>query len=75
MDDQERMRTFLKAWARYSVALAAVQKSVIEDLQQEPVVREQAQMIFATEMGDDQTRRHLALQLALAEHQVHLQET
>ena len=73
MDDPERVRLFVTAWARYTIALAGVEKAVLQELQSEPIAREQAHMIIATELGTDEARRTIAFRLALAEHQVHFQ--
>jgi len=70
MDDQEMVKVFIKAWARYTVALNGAEKTVLKELQQsEDYAREQVQMIVSTELGSDDARRKVAFQLALAEHQ------
>jgi hypothetical protein len=74
MDDQELVKIFIKAWARYTVALGSAEKSVLKELETEAVAREQLQMIIATELGTDDSRRKVAFQLALAEHQTHFQK-
>jgi hypothetical protein len=73
MDDQEMVKVFVKAWARYTVALLGAEKEVLHELQSEAFAREQVQMIIATELGSDEARRKVAFQLALAEHQTHFQ--
>jgi hypothetical protein len=69
MDDQEMVKVFIKAWARYTVALNGAEKTVLKELHAEEYAREQLQMIIATELGTDDDRRKVAFQLALAEHQ------
>lgn len=70
MDDQERVKAFIKAWARYTVALTIAEKTILKDLEHELEARVQVQMIIATELGDEAARRRIALELALAEHQL-----
>lgn len=69
MDDDQRVKNFIKAWARYSVALTIAEKTILKDLESEMGARIQVQMILATELGDEAARRAIAFQLALAEHQ------
>ena len=68
MDDQERVKQFIQSWARYTVALSIAEKTITKDLESEHFAREQVQMIVATELGDDASRRRIAMQMALAEH-------
>jgi len=68
MDDTGRVKDFIKAWARYSVALTIAEKTILKDLENEIDARVQVQMIIATELGDESARRRIALELALAEH-------
>ena len=70
MDDQERVKAFIKAWARYSVALTIAEKTILKDLETEVEARVQVQMILATELGDESSRRRIAFELALAEHEL-----
>ena len=72
MDDQARVKEFIKAWARYTVALTIAEKTIVKELEHELAAREQVQMIVATELGDDAARRAIALRLAIAEHQAQL---
>jgi|HubBroStandDraft_1064217.scaffolds.fasta_scaffold157125_1 hypothetical protein len=70
MDDQETVKVFIKAWARYTVALNGAEKTVLKEIApSEAYAREQVQMIVSTELGNDDARRKVAFQLALAEHQ------
>jgi hypothetical protein len=69
MDDQESVKAFIRAWARYTVAITAAEKTVLKELESEVYAKEQAQMIIGTELGSDDNRRRIAFQLALAEHQ------
>ena len=68
MDENERVKAFVKAWARYAVALNVAEKTIVRELDVEAGVREQVQMILATELGDEASRRAIALRLALEEH-------
>ena len=69
MDDQQRVKAFIKAWARYTVALTIAEKTIMEELEHEVGARVQVQMILATELGDESARRRIAYDLAMAEHQ------
>jgi hypothetical protein len=73
MDDQEMVKAFVKTWARYTVALGIAEKTVIKEMESELSAKEQVQMIVATELGSDDARRRVALQMALAEHVARIQ--
>jgi hypothetical protein len=66
---------FLKAWARYTIALATVEQDVLKDLQSEPAARQQVQALFQTTLSTDAQRREIALRMALAELQVLIEHT
>ncbi len=67
MDDQEVAKLFLKAWARYTLALSSAQQPVRNELTKEPAVMQIAEQIFRDEIGTDKQRRAVATQMALAE--------
>jgi hypothetical protein len=69
MDDTQRAAIFLKAWARYTLALASAVQPTLRDLSNEPAAFQQVQILNQTQLATDVQRREVALQMALVEFQ------
>ena len=67
MDENQKAKIFLKAWARYTLALASATQPVLKELANDPAPFQQVQFLEQTHLSTDAQRREVAMWMALQE--------
>jgi hypothetical protein len=75
MEDADVCKALVKSWARYTLALAACEQPVLNELIKEPAALQQARAIFQNDLSTEVKRREVAFRVALAELQATLTQS